>query len=536
MRCLALAQAWKDAGGEVTFITACQSEGLLQQLKEEGFDLHTLAFPHPDPGDWHYTKDILATHPDAWVVLDGYHFDESYQQRVKEVGHRLLVIDDMAHLKHYYADVVLNQNLHAEQLHYSGEPHTRLLLGTRYALLRREFLAWRGWKREIPQAARRVLVTLGGGDPENHTLKVIQALQEVDVPDLEAIVVVGASNPHADVLEAASRQSRVPIRLVRNARNMPELMANADVAVTGGGISSWELAFMGLPSLILAWADSQYPIARALDAAGVAQELRSHRDRNMPATDMGRILVWLLQEAEVRAEMARRGQQLVDGQGAQRVLESLKEENREFIRVSGKTDFTNPSEWRQRADHGFKVVFLGGRQAGCVGLLTVIAAGCRIQGVVAYDSTVDTLATRLGLPLFASVKQPELERLLSDSDLLVSVHSREIVPKRLLGLPHFGGINVHPCLYRYKGSNPIGRLLEDGCTQASVGVHRMTESIDEGEVLVEEFVDVSGKRSVEEVYNVLYPFYTSALLKALRILGTSDASDDQCASGGKGTG
>jgi len=165
-----------------------------------------------------------------------------------------------------------------------------------------------------------------------------------------------------------------------------------------------------------------------------------------------------------------------------------------------------------------KVVFIGSSQAGCVGLLTAIAAGCSIQGAVAYDSIILGLATCLKLTIFNSVKQIEVERLLIKSDLLVSVHGREIVPRRLLELPRLGGINVHPCLYRYKGANPISRLLSDGCAKASVGVHRMTENVDEGEVLVEEFVDVTGKKSVDEIYNILYPFCIIVLLKALRML------------------
>lgn len=176
----------------------------------------------------------------------------------------------------------------------------------------------------------------------------------------------------------------------------------------------------------------------------------------------------------------------------------------------------------QKGKCGLKVLFLGGKQAGCIGLLTLLAAGCKIQGVVAYDNAVENLAGLLYLPTFSSVKQPVVEELLSEADLLVSVHGREIVPTRLLELPHFGGINVHPCLYRYKGANPVDRLLQDGCTRASVGVHRMAEIVDEGEVLTEEFVDVAGRQTVEEVYNVLYPFYASALLKALQILVTWD--------------
>ena len=327
MRCLALAQAWKDAGGKVVFVTACQSDGLLQRLREEEFELHILPGLHPDPGDWDYTKGILSDHPNDWLVLDGYHFDEVYQQRVKEAGHQLLVIDDTAHLKHYYADIVLNQNLHAEQLQYSCQPYTRLLLGTRYVLLRREFLAWKDLNREIPEVARRVLVTLGGSDPENHTLKVIQAVQEVDVPGLEVMVVVGASNPHADVLEAEIVQSRIPIRLIRNAKNMPELMARADVAISIAGTTIWELLFFGAPSLILILADNQCYGAEQIESESAGKNLGWAK--NLLAELLAKEIVLLLKDFNLRVKMGENGRQIVDGRGAERAAKTILEQPRE---------------------------------------------------------------------------------------------------------------------------------------------------------------------------------------------------------------
>lgn len=331
MRCLALAQAWKDAGGGATFITACEGEALLQRLREEKFDVHVLGHPYPDSSDWEYTKDILAAYPSAWVVLDGYHFNEVYQQRVKEAGHRLLVIDDMAHLKHYYADVVLNQNLHAPQLHYSCEPYTRLLLGTRYVLLRREFLSWKNWKREVPEIARRVLVTLGGGDPENYTLKVIQALQKVDVPGLEATVIVGASNPHVEVLEAAARQSRIPVCSIRDARNMPELMAWADMGISGGGSTSLEIAYMGLANCTIVLANNQAQLAQAMQQRGMNINLGPYQSVDRVA--MAQTIIDLAKRSELRREMSQRGQQLVDGNGGQRVVATILEKSRETVEI-----------------------------------------------------------------------------------------------------------------------------------------------------------------------------------------------------------
>jgi len=320
MRCLALGRTWRDAGGQVIFITACQNQGLLKRLQEEDFSIHPVASIYPHAGDWEDTQRVLAAHPDAWVVLDGYHFDEIYQKQVKDYGHKLLVIDDMAHLKHYYADIVLNQNLHAGQLPYSCEPYTRLLLGTRYVLLSREFLIWKDWKREIQEKVKRILVTMGGSDSNNNTLKVIQALQDMDMP-LEATVVIGASNPHTEALEAAVGQGRLPIRLIRDAGNMPELMAWADVAISSAGTTVWEMAFMGLPALVIVAAENQIDIGQGVEKAGTAQNLGWFADVNKDGISTG--LRALLADKERRQEMSRRGRELVDGNGAERVYAAL---------------------------------------------------------------------------------------------------------------------------------------------------------------------------------------------------------------------
>ena len=320
MRCLALAQAWQAEGGAVTFITACDSEGLLQRLSSEGFTVVKLDYAYPNPEDWAVTAQVLATYPDAWVVLDGYHFDPAYQRCIKETGHRLLVIDDMAHLDYYHADVILNQNIHAEQLTYPCNPATRLLLGTRYALLRCEFWPWRGWEREIPEVVRKVLVTLGGSDPDNQTLKMVHALQQLSGEDLEVTVVVGGSNPRFGELQ--SEIHGLPgFQVLHNVSNMPEWMAWADLAITAGGSTCWELAFMGLPSILLVLAENQRRIAEGLNAAGIALNLGGAKV--VTSARLISALCGLTADTTKRAEMAQLGQQMVDGMGSKRVIQLM---------------------------------------------------------------------------------------------------------------------------------------------------------------------------------------------------------------------
>ena len=76
-------------------------------------------------------------------------------------------------------------------------------------------------------------------------------------------------------------------------------------------------------------------------------------------------------------------------------------------------------------------------------------------------------------------------------------------------------INLHPCLYKFKGLKPVKKLIDAGITKASVGSHYMTEKIDSGEVIVEKFIEVEGKTEVE-VYNELYVLYSEVLLETLK--------------------
>jgi UDP-2,4-diacetamido-2,4,6-trideoxy-beta-L-altropyranose hydrolase len=329
MRCLALAQAWQSEGRKVTFLMADAAPALEARINAEGFAV--IHHPHPDgsAADSYHTIAIAQTLGTKRVVVDGYHFGAVYQQQLKAAGLKMLFIDDNGHADHYAADWVLNQNIHAhEGLYPHREPYTQLLLGTEFALLRQEFWPWRGWRRQIVPVARKILVTLGGSDPDNVTLKVIQALQEVTVPNLEAIVVVGGSNPNFEGLQTLATSSSVKFDLHRNVDNMPELMAWADVAIAGGGSTCWELAFMGLPSLIIALAENQVGIVQTLASMGVI--LSFSESKTFAQESLSHAIKQLLNDHNTRNSLTSRGQRLVNGQGAHIVVTNiLKEDNHE---------------------------------------------------------------------------------------------------------------------------------------------------------------------------------------------------------------
>jgi UDP-2,4-diacetamido-2,4,6-trideoxy-beta-L-altropyranose hydrolase len=322
MRCLALAQAWQNSGGQPIFVMATAVPVLEERLLSEGMNVVHLLVDRGTVEDAKETANLAKELNANWIVVDGYHFGNNYQQIIKSSELSLLFIDDYAHADYYCADLILNQNIYAHEAMYVNRGvDTELLLGTRYALLRSEFLQWQGWQRSLSPKASKVLVTLGGSDADNVTLKVIQALQLVKIDELEAVVVLGGSNPHYEQLLLASENSLFPIRLEKNVANMPELMAWADVAITAGGSTCWELAFMGLPSVILILAENQRAIAQTLHEIKVGFNLGEFKDISI--NEIAKVVSKLLLSPLTLSDMSRYSQVLVDGKGSIKVVTKL---------------------------------------------------------------------------------------------------------------------------------------------------------------------------------------------------------------------
>jgi len=143
MRCLALAQAWQDEGGEVVFASAEITKAIEDRLRAENVKLIALPVTAGTAKDVDLTSAAARECGAKWIVVDGYQFHAAYQRSLQQAGLKVLYVDDNGHLEQYWADLVLNQNAHAaEDLYKNREQKTRLLLGPRYALLRREFNNW----------------------------------------------------------------------------------------------------------------------------------------------------------------------------------------------------------------------------------------------------------------------------------------------------------------------------------------------------------------------------------------------------------
>ncbi len=225
--------------------------------------------------------------PSDILVLDGYDFDAAYQQHCKRQARALVCFDDFATDRAAgYADVVLNAAGGVDAARYAYRaPGTQLCLGPGFALLRPEF--WRARQRlGAAPNTNRIFLNMGGADPDNHTLRLLPALQ-TRFPGRDISVVTGAAYPHQAVLAAAA-SGQPGVRLHHNlpADAMAELLGSCGIFVCPPSGMAYECCALGGLLLLYPTADNQQLLFDYLTRAGLARpyaELNTLPDEQLPA-------------------------------------------------------------------------------------------------------------------------------------------------------------------------------------------------------------------------------------------------------------
>ena len=126
MRCLTLADALRERGAELLFITRKHEGNLITLLKQRGIPVRVLPVPvqiaedteNEDYENWlgvtqaedadQTIKALNAEKPD-WLVIDHYGIDVDWEKRIRQYVGKIMVIDDLANRQHD-CDILLDQN------------------------------------------------------------------------------------------------------------------------------------------------------------------------------------------------------------------------------------------------------------------------------------------------------------------------------------------------------------------------------------------------------------------------------------------
>lgn len=161
------------------------------------------------------------------------------------------------------------------------------------------------------------------------------------------------------------------------------------------------------------------------------------------------------------------------------------------IAFFGTSDFAVPILERLKADGDFSVAEVVTQPDKPVGRKHVMTG-----------TPVKRAAERLGLPLWqpATLKDDAAYEHLSKLgvEAFVVVAYGKILPKRVLDIPPFGGVNVHgSILPYYRGASPISAAIAAGEEETGVTIMKMDEKMDEGPTLDTKLMAIDDEDTTE---------------------------------------
>lgn len=346
-RCLALAAALREAGGESIFVIREHDEVARHVIGESSFAMRWLARPHgaptstardddPPHAPWagtsfvHDAADtirVLRSDTPTWMIVDHYALDARWHRLVRDgLACRTMVIDDLAD-RSLDVELLLDANVAADHARkYEGRlaPDTRILGGPRFALLSPAYR--HALRFESPAKVESIGIFTGATDPGAGSAVVLRRCRnEAEFAGPIEIVSTSAS-PHLPELRAACADDPACNLLI----DLPDLsgfFGRHALQIGAGGTATYERCCIGPPTILLALAENQLTVVPTLAAKGVveAARLEGHASAGLlpDAPDLASVVQHLLGDAGARQALSARARTLVDGRGAERVATML---------------------------------------------------------------------------------------------------------------------------------------------------------------------------------------------------------------------
>lgn len=288
-RCLSLYQAFEEKGMTSKIIVNGDNSSL-NLLKDKDY----LMF------DWlKEEKRLLKLSKKSGVtIIDSYLANRAlYEEVLQSCNAGLLVMIDDYKRMDYPEGIIINPSIYGEKLDYPKKDGLVYLLGRDYIVLRKAF--WDIPEKIINKEIKNILITFGGMSYSSLLYGIIEYIKKEF--DFNFCIIEGSKGCFRDA-------------------DMLRLMLQADICISGGGQTTYELARVGLPTIGICFAENQKLNLEGWQEKGFIEYIGWYNDKNL----FKKIKESLKKiDYEKRLKMSESGRRYVDGKGAKRIIENI---------------------------------------------------------------------------------------------------------------------------------------------------------------------------------------------------------------------
>lgn len=280
-RCLTL--AYKLTGHELLFVASKDSDIGIEKIKESNFPVVSVE------NEDEFEKILQKERPDILVndILDT---TSDYMQMVTKYASRVVNFEDVGDGAKY-ADAVINA------LYEKGDKLHNEYYGSKYFCIRDEFLEEQ--PKEFSDEVENILIIFGGADPADLTGRLYDICKVLSKkhPHVNFHFLLGFAYPYADKIINDEEHN---IYVYKDVKRVSSYMSQMDLAVTSQGRTVYELASMGVPSIVLAQNEREAEhVFAGIQNGFINLGLGSQTD----ALTIIQTVQWLISTPNVRKEM-----------------------------------------------------------------------------------------------------------------------------------------------------------------------------------------------------------------------------------------
>lgn len=314
MRCLSIADAAREQGVETVFIVA--DENPMELLSKRGYEaivLHT---------HWNHMEEELNTlisiikeNKIQKLLVDSYQVTEDYLRRIEEVT-EVYYLDDLDAFEYPVSNVICYANYYSKLSYKNYKGNTRFYLGTEYMPLRKVYQNCK--PKNIKEKIENIMILSGGSD-NYHMIEHIVDMFKGN-KQIQADIICGAFYPDFQGLKDKFEEYH-NLHFHQNVSNLDEFMEKADLAISAGGTTLYELCTKGTPTISYSFADNQLRNVLQFEEDNLISYAGDVRFDKVYENIYQ--LFEKYQDANLRKERSTTMQQVVDGQGAARIAKLL---------------------------------------------------------------------------------------------------------------------------------------------------------------------------------------------------------------------
>ena len=192
--------------------------------------------------------------------------------------------------------------------------------GPAFAILRDSFRKKTNEAPAISDQGRKIVISFGGSDPQNLTMKALSALD--GLADVSVTVVLGPAYGYRNELDALVAKLSVKPEILKNVEHMADILFEADLVLCSGGMTVFEIAALGRPGIVLCQNTRERERMEGFARYGTILHLGLGTD--VSEKTIRNQAEELVKDRGRRQQMSDAGARLVDAQGASRVYEVMK--------------------------------------------------------------------------------------------------------------------------------------------------------------------------------------------------------------------